>query len=150
MKSTPLARALVCLCVLAFSGIAAGGPDSEIEVRLIWAVKEPPAAGLKLNPVSDKEVLKHLQELPLRWSYFYEMTRTNITGVVGQNHEAALSAECIVGAKRVDANHFEISMTGKGTPVLKMIQYLPKGDILVIGGDVPNTNAWLITLKRLP
>ncbi len=142
----------MCLCVLAFSGIAAGGPDPEIEVRLIWAVKEPPAAGLKLNPrLRTRKSSKHrFRELPLRWSYFYEMTRTNITGVVGQNHEAALSPECIVGAKRVDANHFEISMTGKGTPVLKMIQYLPKGDILVIGGDVPNTNAWLITLKRLP
>jgi hypothetical protein len=33
--------------------------------------------------------------------------------------------------------------------VVRRIQKLPKGEILVFGGNAPNATAWLVILKRI-
>jgi len=42
----------------------------------------------------------------------------------------------------------EVSLIGKGKEVVKRTQALPKGEILVLGGNAPNATAWLVILKR--
>ena len=69
--------------------------------------------------------------------------------LIRQSDAADLSAQCRIGVKNIDDTHVEISIIGKDKPVLKSIQRLPKGEILVIGGDAPNATSWLIIIKRL-
>ncbi len=43
----------------------------------------------------------------------------------------------------------EVVLFGKGKETLRRTQTLPKGEMLVLGGNAPNATAWLIVLKRI-
>jgi hypothetical protein len=49
----------------------------------------------------------------------------------------------------VEGSDFEVSLIGKGEPVLKRTQSLPAADMLVLGGNAPDSNGWLVVLKRI-
>ena len=51
--------------------------------------------------------------------------------------------------KLLDARRVEVLLySKKGEVCTKQTQPLPKGEILVFGGESPNATAWLVTLKR--
>jgi hypothetical protein len=37
---------------------------------------------------------------------------------------------------------------GKGEQVVKRTQSIPKGETLALGGNAPNSTAWLVVLRR--
>lgn len=60
-----------------------------------------------------------------------------------------MSDQCRIGVADVDGRHVEVSLIGKGEPVLKRIQPLSKGETLVLGGNAPDSTGWLVVLKRV-
>jgi hypothetical protein len=51
--------------------------------------------------------------------------------------------------KKLAGSEVEVSLMGKGKEVVKRKQSLPKGEMLVLGGNAPNSTAWLVLLKRI-
>jgi len=49
----------------------------------------------------------------------------------------------------INGTEVEVSLIGKGKEVVKRKQSLPKGEMLVLGGNAPNSTAWLVVLKRI-
>ena len=43
----------------------------------------------------------------------------------------------------------EVVLYGKGKETLRRTQALPKGEMLLLGGNAPNATAWLVVLKRI-
>ena len=49
--------------------------------------------------------------------------------------------------KRLVGHELEVTLIGKGKEVVKRKQSLPKGEMLVLGGNAPNSTAWLVVLE---
>jgi hypothetical protein len=60
-----------------------------------------------------------------------------------------LSDKCKIEVKHIDGKNIEVSLIGKGKPTVKVPQPLPKGDMLVLGGNAPDSTGWLVALKRI-
>jgi len=141
----PLTWCILCAGLFAFLGAATAG-EAKIDARLLWAVQTPPTNSASLKLMSDQDIIQKLSHY--RWTFYYEMMRTNLlVGDVTQN--VTLSSNCVIGIKQITPNHFEFAVIGKGVPVVRMIQKLPKNDAVVFSGAGPESeSAWVVVLKR--
>jgi hypothetical protein len=140
---------LAAMCVLfALSAFAAQAKDYKFEALLVWATtaETSPDPNHKLV---DPEVKEKLSELPLKWKNYFEVNRKDVVLAQGGSKEVALSEKCRISVKDIDGKNFEVALIGKGESVLKRSQKLPKGEMLVLGGNAPNATGWLVVLKRI-
>jgi len=129
------------------SGVVAA--DAKFEAQLIWATNDKKCDDPKLKPV-EPEVKSKLAELPLKWDNYFAVKREKFSVVKAGTNSVILSEKCTVEVKRLGDAKVEVSLHGhKGSVCYKRTQPLPKGEILVLGGNAPNASAWLVTLKRV-
>ena len=134
--------ALACAVMVS----AAAAAERKMEARLVWgtnADKSPEASHKQL----DGELAKKLREMPLKWKNFFEVNRqpfaintTNYTKVV-------LSKKCTIEVKDKGANTVTVKLYGEGKQVNRVDKPLPKGEVLTLGGDAKDNNAWFITVR---
>jgi len=122
--------------------------EMKLEAQLIWASNAAKSPNPKHKPV-DAEVGKKLASLPLKWSHYFEENRQPLKLAVGATAKAGLSDKSAVEVKQLAANKVEVTLYGDGKEIWKGIQPLPRNEILVLGGNAPGDNAWLVTLKRI-
>jgi hypothetical protein len=67
----------------------------------------------------------------------------------GGTKEVPVSEKCKLNLTRFIRHEVEVTLIGKGKEVVKRKQSLPKGEMLVLGGNAPNSTAWLVVIKRL-
>jgi hypothetical protein len=133
------------VCTEAYAGAA----DLKIEAQLIWGTDDnTPPDGKNCRPVSP-DIEKKLKDLPLKWKHYFEMHRQTASVPLNDPVHVALSDKCELVIKNVGGGNVEVSLIGKGKEVVKRSQALPKGDILALGGNAPNSTAWLAILKRI-
>ncbi|MFO1478440.1 MAG: hypothetical protein U1F98_17545 [Verrucomicrobiota bacterium] len=130
------------------SGLAAQAGDTKFEALLVWATNAETSPDPNQKPV-DAEVRKKLGELPLKWAHYFEVNRKHFGISKDERKEVTLSDECKIAVKHVEGKDFEVSLIGKGKPVLKRVQALPRGEMLVLGGPAPDSTGWLVVLKRI-
>ena len=138
----------VALCLLAFSTFAARAADMKVEAQLIWATSETKSPNPKHKPV-DADVRQKLASLPLKWTHFFEENRKALNVAAGATQKAVLSDKSAVEVKHLSGEKVQVTYFGEGKEVWKGVQLLPKGEILVLGGNAPGDSAWLVTLKRV-
>ena len=141
----------IVAALLFFTAAAAraNADDMKIEAQLIWATNDKDDPNPKHKPVAP-EIKEKLNQLPLKWANYFEVNKLSLDIPKGEARKAKLSDKCEVEIKSVDGSKVEVALFGgKSDPVLKRIQSLPKGEILVLGGNAPNSTAWLVALKRI-
>ena len=119
----------------------------KIEAQLIWATNDKEDPKLKQKHVAP-EIREKLKDLPLRWSNYFEINKVILEIPKGETRRAKMSEKCDVEIKNLDGTQVEVALIGKGNPVLKRRQSLPKGEILILGGNAPDETAWLVALKH--
>lgn len=147
MAATLLAWFAATLGLVA--GVGSPAPELKGEAVLIWGTNEnTPPAGKDYRPV-DPDILRKLKELPLKWSHWFEVRRKSFTAPVALMKEVVISDKCQLNVKNLGNNSdLEVVLIGKGKEVVRRKQALPKGEMLVLGGNAPNDTAWLVILKR--
>jgi hypothetical protein len=129
--------------------VAEKGAELKFEIQLIWATNDRKSPNPKHKEV-EPEIRKKLGELPLKWNSYFEVNRKQLVVSHGGKGKVALSEKCSIEVKDADGKKVEVSLFGKkGDAVLSRTQPLPKGEILVLGGNAPDRTAWLVTLKRI-
>ncbi len=128
-------------------GVHAEAGGIKLEAQLIWATNDKQDPDPKHKPVAP-EILAKLNQLPLKWANYFEVNKAGLDIPNGESRKAKLSDKCEVEIKNLDGAKVEVALLGKGDPVWKRIQALPKGEVLVLGGNAPNATAWLVALKR--
>lgn len=121
--------------------------DMKVEAQLLWGTNDSKSPDANHKPVSD-EIRKQLKQLPLKWTNYFEVSRKVFQVAEATPGKVTLD-KCDVEVKNLGKAGVEISVFGKGEPVWKRTQQLPKGETVVLGGNAPNATAWLVTLKRL-
>jgi hypothetical protein len=122
--------------------------DMKIEAQLIWATNDKEDPNPKHKPVAP-EIREKLKALPLKWANYFEVNKVAVEIPKGETRRAKLSDKCEVEIKNIDGTQIQVALIGKGDPVWKRIQSLPKDEILILGGNAPNATAWLAALKRI-
>lgn len=133
--------------LLAFTTLAASASDLKFEVLLIWATNAETSPNPDHKPVSP-EVRKLLKNLPLKWKNFFLVKRVNFSMPHRSSKKVDLSDKCSIEIRHIVDNEIEVSLIGKGEPVLKRTQTLREGKSLVLGGNAPDETGWLVVLKR--
>jgi len=122
--------------------------DMKLEVQLLWGTNDPQSPDPKHRPV-EADVHKKLKELPLKWSNYYLVNKKQFDLSSNGTSKVPLSEKCAIEVKNLGHSTVEVSLFGKGEKIIGQTQSLPKGEILVLGGNAPNATSWLVILKRL-
>jgi len=134
---------------MVLNGAAVWAGDLKLEAQLVWGTNDKKAPNPNIKPV-EEEVQKKLAELPLRWTNFFEINRKTFDVERGKSGKTSLSEKCAVEVKSLEGKKIEVAWySKKGNLVGKQTQPLCRGEMLVLGGNAPNSTCWLLTLKRL-
>jgi hypothetical protein len=126
----------------------AGAAELKLQTQLVWGTDDAkPPEGKNYKPV-EADIQKKLKELPLKWKNYFEVKRTDFTVGPSLTKKIPLSEKCELNVVHQTNSTVEVALIGKGKEVVKRTQALPKGEILVLGGNAPNASAWLVILKR--
>jgi hypothetical protein len=142
------ALVLICVALSQSQVLAAPHGTSKFEVHLIWGTNDKVSPDPKHKPV-EPAVQKKLNALPLKWANYFEVNRKSLEVPAEGSTRLPLSEKCAIEVKNLTDATIEVSFIGQGKPVEKRIVTLPKGEILVYGGNAPNATAWFVILKRV-
>jgi hypothetical protein len=149
---TTAATSTLCCATLVLLWVAQGisaAADMRFDARLIWGTDDPKAPEGKNYSPADPEVLRKLRELPLKWTNWFVVNRTNFTARTATPRRVALSDKCELDIKNLGNDSVEIVLYGKGKEVVKRTQAFAMADTVLLGGNAPNSTAWLVFLKRI-
>ena len=136
----------LALPLLSFSQAQAG--DRKFEAQLIWATNQKQSPDAK-HKVVDADIRERLSKLPLKWENYFEVNRQQLCVDKGGTNKVCMSAKCTVEVNMKDAKKVEVLLIGKDGKVLsRQTQPLNKGEVLILGGEAPDSTAWLVTVKR--
>ena len=149
IPATRLAWFATTLVLLAGAGFGAQAADMKLQAFLLWGTDDSkPPEGKAYQPVSP-DIRQKLKDLPLKWTNWFEVKRVDFEVAQGATKEVTMSDKCQVNVSKLAGPELEVSLIGKGKEVMKRKQPLPRGEMLVLGGNAPNSTAWLVVLKRL-
>jgi hypothetical protein len=121
--------------------------ELKLEIQLVWGTDDAKSPNPKHRPV-EREIREKIKNGPLKWKNYFEVNRKTIT-LGAEMQTVTLSDKCKVEIKNLGKGHIEVGVLGDGEPVVTRKQTLPKGETLFVGGNAPNSTAWLVVLKRL-
>ncbi len=150
MTISPFMRRMIRLgfAALVFSTAVAAAVAAErkMEARLIWGTNEDKSPDPKHKPL-DGELAKKLREMPLKWKNFFEVNRVVFTIHTNAYTNIVMSKQCTIEVKDKGANNVTVKLYGQGKQVNRVDKPLPKGEVLTLGGDAKDNNAWFITVR---
>lgn len=120
----------------------------KLQVQLIWGTGDDHSPDPKHKPL-EADVKAKLKDLPLKWSNYFEVNRKDFEVQASAATKVPLSEKCELEVKSVGGSKLEVALFGKGKETLRRTQTLEKGEMLVLGGNAPNSTAWLVVLKRI-
>lgn len=153
MRHKTISTALLVGYAAAFALFACGEPSVQaatlkLQAQLVWGTNDDHSPNPKHKPV-EADVRKKLKELPLKWSNFFEVNRKDVEVPPSDTTRISLSEKCQLEIKSLGGSRLAVTLFGKGKETWKGTQALPKGEMLVLGGNAPNATAWLVVLKRI-
>jgi len=139
---------LIVSALAAFAALSAPAAPLKIEVQLIWGTTNevsPNAEHKSIGP----ELKKKLQELPLKWTNYFEVKRIDVDVPSAGVATVPLSQKCRLEITDRGHSTIQVVLFGKGEKVINRTQALPKGETLILGGNAPGATSWFAVLRRL-
>ena len=121
----------------------------KLQAFLVWGTDDAKPPEGKIYKAVAPDIMRKLKDLPLKWTNWFEVNSKEFTVVLGAVKEVAMSEKCQLNVNKISVTEVEVALIGKGKEVVKRKQSLPKGEMLVLGGNAPNSTAWLVVLKRI-
>ena len=149
--SDNLSSRLSQVCAVAFllcaTALAAGAGELKLEAQLIWGTTNSVSPNPNHKP-AQKDVERKLQEQPFKWKHYFEVNRVTFAVADGEQKGVPVSKSCSIQVKNLGRQKVEVTLIGKGKEAGKITQALPKGELLVVGGNAENATAWFVVLKQ--
>jgi acylphosphatase len=140
--------ALLVVAVLLAQHTALCAQDElKLEAQLIWGTNEAQSPDPNHKP-AEPDVQKKLRSLPFKWTNYFEVNRVHFAVAQGRTNRVVMSKECQIAVKNLGNATVEVTLFGKGERVGTITQALPKGELLVTGGNAPNLTAWFVVLRQ--
>ena len=142
------ASVLIVVALLFPVGSAhADAGEMNIEAQLIWGTNDTKPDS-KLRPVG--AVLSgKLKHSPFKWEHYFEVHREDVKVKPGEEKTVTMSHNCVITIKSLGDGQIKFQLFGKGKLANTVTQALPKGELLITGGDAENSTAWFVVLRQL-
>lgn len=145
---------LICVCLIFVAGLlfstdtawAASG-DADFEALLIWGTNDTKTDS-KLKP-ADPKLGEKLRHSPFKWDHYYEMHREVFKLRLNEEKTLSMSRNCVISVTNLKDDQVKFQLFGKGVLANTVTQSLPKGQLLVTGGDAENSTAWFVVLRQV-
>ena len=124
----------------------ASAAERKMEARLIWGTNGDKSPDPLHKPL-EGDLAKKLNEMPLKWKNYFEVTRKVFTVNDKVYTNIVMSKKCTIEVKDKGNNNVTVKLYGEGKQVNRVDKPLPKGEVLAIGGDDKGNNAWFITVR---
>jgi len=121
--------------------------DMTLEALLVWGTNDT-KPDPKLKP-ADVKLAEKLRHSPFKWDHYFEMKREIIKLRLNEERTVTMSRNCVISVTNLGAEQLKFKLFGKGVLANTVTQALPKGQLLVTGGDAENSTAWFVVLKQV-
>ena len=150
MRLGLICASLFAVSALLFTGnVARAASDTSslnIEAQLVWGTNGTNAPGkLKLVGPRMSERLKHS---PFKWDRYYEVNRQTDKVKFNEKKSVTMSKDCDIEITNLGDSQLRLRLFGHGKLVSDVTQALPKGELLVVGGDAEDSTAWFVILRQ--
>ena len=139
----------LALVAVAFALTVCGAVATEqrkMEARLIWGTNDEKSPDPAHKPL-DGELARKLGDGPLKWKNYFEVKKL-VFDINSQTYtNIVMSKKCSLEMKDKGGNNVTVKIYNEGKEVRRVDKPLPKGDVIVIGGDDKGNNAWFITVR---
>jgi hypothetical protein len=139
------------VALLLLAGVASHAQAGEMKLQafLLWGTDDAKLPADKKYQPPNQEIRQKLKDLPLKKTNWFEVNRVEFPVLPGKTNEVVMSDKCQVNVRRLAGSELEIVLIGKGKEVVRQKQALPKGEILLLGGNAPNSTCWMVALKQI-
>ncbi len=134
--------------ILAAAGARGGERGATFELQLIWGTDDSTSPNPKHKPV-EPDIRDKLMALPLKWSHYFEVKRRRFVVPVHGARMETVSKRCAMEVTSLGGARVEVCLFDRGKKLVNRSQDLPRGELLVLGGNAPNATAWLVILRRI-
>lgn len=117
-----------------------------IEAQLVWGTNGPKPDS-KLRLVGPK-MSERLKSSPFKWDHYYEVNRQTNAVKFNQEKTVIMSKNCQIVITNLGDSQIKLQLIGKGELVNTVTQSLPKGELLVVGGNAENSTAWFVIIRQ--
>jgi hypothetical protein len=121
--------------------------DMTLEAQLIWGTNDTkPDPKLK---AAESKLAGKLKASPFKWDHYFEMHRETFKLKLNEQKTVTMSRNCVISVTNLGGEQLKFQLFGKGKLANTVTQALPKGQLLVTGGDAENSTAWFVVLKQV-
>ena len=120
---------------------------ASFEAQLIWGTNDK-QADPKLKP-ADPKLGEKLKKSPFKWDHYFEMHREIIKLRLNEERTVTMSRNCVISVTYLKDENVKFQLFGKGKLANTTTQALPKGQLLITGGDAENSTAWFVVLRQV-
>lgn len=145
---------LICVCVLFVAGLLfstgsahAETGDANFEALLVWGTNDSKTDS-KLK-AADPKLAEKLRGSPFKWDHYFEMHREVFKLRLNEEKTLSMSRNCVISVTNLKDDQIKFQLFGKGKLANTVMQSLPKGQLLVTGGDAENSTAWFVVLRQI-
>jgi len=137
---------MAALLFPAASARAAVG-EATFEAQLIWGTNDK-QSDPKLK-AADPKLAEKLEKSPFKWDHYFEMHKETIKLRLNEEKTVTMSRNCVISLTYLKDENVKFQLIGRGKLANTVTQALPKGQLLVTGGDAENSTAWFVVLKQV-
>ena len=121
--------------------------EIKLDAQLVWGTNDKKSPDPTHKPI-EGNVARKLKSLPFKWQNYFEVNRKQFSVNASETKKITLSTDCEIKVRDAGKGVIEVQLFGKGAAVGKISQALPKGELLVIGGNASNFTSWFVVLRQ--
>ena len=134
--------------LMMFTSSNAHAGEMKLEAQLIWGTNDEKPSDPDIKEV-DPKLEKKLKKSPFKWKHYFEVNRKKFSVKKGESQKVEMSKDCEIEVHNLSDDVVELTLFGKGKSVGTIKQGLPKGELLVTGGNAENLTAWFVVLRQV-
>ncbi len=121
--------------------------DLKLQVQLVWATNDEKSP----DPLH-KELAGGLAKKfasTYRWKNYFEVNNQSASIAANAGAMVMLSTQCAVELKNLGGSKIEVTLKGKGRPLVKIVDVIKATEPLIIAGDAQNSTAWFVVINLI-
>lgn len=124
--------------------ISAAAGEALYKVELIWGTdgEKPKDQPLKDVDPTLQERLKGV----FKWKHYFEVSRRDVSLPKEAGQKLRLSDKCELQMRDLGNARIDVRLYGDGKLVVKKVQPVVAGELIVVGGQSPDATAWFVVL----
>jgi hypothetical protein len=125
--------------------VAQAAGESNFQVQLIWGTNGEKPKDKPLKDVDPK--LQERLKGVFKWKNYYEVSRKPLSVPKEASKKLTLSEKCEIQVQDVGSSRIEVRLFGEGHLVVKKVQTVNPGEVIVLAGDGKDDTAWFVVLN---